>query len=876
MQNIKSIFIGLILGVIILIGVLSAIGYIYEDEVSQYLIEELNENILTEIEAEDVNFSLIKKFPKASVEFKNVLAHSKDGFYKEVKGYKTDTLFFAQSIFIKVDILDLIQDEISIQSIHFNKGNINLFTDHLGDPNYIFWKKHTSDSVRKDFNIELSQVKITNAHILYCNDATNIIYRSLAEKIDFEGNLSRENYLLKIKANQFIQDLTVEDVNYITGKSTKANLDLDVINDMIHLNNGILNLQNLAFSVNGNIEKGDNKNIDLLISGSNLNFKSFIANLPGKFRSEFPNIIGQKGKATIKLSIIGDQINRKKPHIEALFLLSNVQLFDMERDFRISQVNVEGQFTNGNLNRASTSKLVFKSFKANIERNYFEGSFELLNFSEPNIKLDLKSELYFDEIKDVFKMDTIEVLKGFAETNIKYQGLYKELKSFEFKDLFTKDYTVDISITDGAIKIKDNPVFFDEVSGNISLMNTLYTDSLYFKINNNDFLIKGRISKLFEYFNKKDIFNINARLYSQNMNLNELAVLFKSDDTENKESFQFPEKLALQLRLNIDNFEVGKFNATDIHGNLNYKPKMFSLHELSFNSMNGNIKAGGVIIQKYDNNFTVKTQSRLNNININKLFYSFNNFGQTFISNQNLEGNLTGDVFFSSEWTDKIKVNKKSVVADCDIKISDGELNDFDPLEGLSKFIDLQELKQIKFSTLENKITIKNEQIIIPQMDIKSSALNLTAEGEHNFNSEYEYHAKVLLSDLLSSKMRKSKRSNQTNQEFEEDDEGRIMLYLLLKGDKDKSKVRYDRKAAKSDRKENLKKEKKELKQILNEEFGWFKKDSTINKQPEEESDKFSIDFEENKKRKQEKEAQENEQKFTIEWEEDTTINHRQ
>lgn len=876
MRNIKSILIGLTLGAVILITALSVISYVYEDEVSQYLIEELNERLLTEIKAEEVNFSLIKKFPGASVEFKNVLAHSKDGFYKNIKGYNTDTLFFAQSIFIKVDVLDLIQDEISIKSIHFNKGKVNLFTDHLGDPNYIFWQKNRNDSTRKEFNIELSQVKITNASILYCNDAINIVYSAQTEKIDFEGNLSRENYLLKIKANQFIQELTVEDVNYIDRKSTKANLDLDVIEDIIHLNNGKLNLQNLAFSVNGNIEKGDNRNIDLLISGTNLNLKSFVDNLPGKFRNEFPNIIGQKGEATLKLSIVGDHINRKKPHIEALFLLSNAQLFDMERDFRLSQVNIEGQFTNGTLNRALTSKLVFKSFRANIERNSFEGSFELLNFSDPIIKLDLKSELYFDEINDIIKMDTIEVLKGFAETSIKYQGLYKELKSFEFKDLFTKDYIVDISITNGAIKIKDNPVFFDKVSGSISLMNTLYTDSLYFKINNNDFLIKGRISKLFEFFNDQDIFNINARLYSNNMNLNELAVLFKADNTESKESFQFPEKLALQLRLNINNFEVGKFNATDIHGNLNYKPKMFSLHELSFYSMNGNVKAGGVIIQKYDNNFTLKTQSRLDNININKLFYSFNNFGQTFISNQNLEGKLTGDVFFSSEWTDKIKVNKKSVVADCDIKISDGELNDFDPLKALSKFIDVEELKQIKFSTLENKITIKDEHITIPKMDIKSSAINLTAEGEHNFNSEYEYHAKVLLSDLLSSKMRKSKHNNQSNQEFEEDNEGRVMVYLLLKGDKNTSKVKYDRKAAKSNRKENLKKEKKELKQILNEEFGWFKKDSAINTQPEEESDKFSVEFEETRKKKEKKEEQEHEQKFTIEWEEDTTVNHRQ
>lgn len=872
MQNIKSIGIGLIIGVLILLSILTVVSYVYEDEVSQYLIEELNEYILSEIEAEDVNFSLIKKFPKASIEFKNVLAHSKEGFYKKIKSYDTDTLFYAKSIFIKIDILDLIKDEITISSIHFDQGNINLFTNHLGDPNYIFWQRNTKDSLHKEFNVELSQVKITKTNILYCNSATDVVFRSKVEKLDFEGNFSRKNYLMKIEANQFIQQLSVENVDYIVDKKARTKLDLDIVDRLIHLKNGNFDLQKLSFFVNGNIDTGDIKSIDLLISGKNLNLKSFLNNLPQTFQDEFSHIIGQKGEATLHLNISGKHINKYKPHIEAFFLLSDAQLFDMEREIRLSNVQIEGEFSNGNKNSATTSNLLFKSFNANIESNYFTGSFELSNFSDPKIKLDMESKLYFNELKDIFNIDTLEVLEGYAETNIKYQGFYKELKSFKFTDLFTKAYTVDFYLKDGALKLKDHPVRLDQISGNISLKKTLHADSLFFKIGHNDFLINGRISKLFEYFNDKEIFNITASVYSQKINLNELAILFKSDNTDNTQSFQFPDKLALQLRLNIDHFEVGKFNATDIHGNLNYKPRMFSLHEISFNSMNGSIKAGGVIIQKYDKTFTVKTQSRLTGININKLFYSFNNFGQTFISNQNLQGNLTGDVYFSSEWSDKIEIFKNTVVSDCDIKISNGELINFEPMMGLSKFIDVEELKHIKFSTLENKITIKDQQITIPQMDIESSALNLTAEGVHHFNSEYSYHAKLLMSELLSSKMRKSKQNKEPNENFEEDNEGRIMLYLLLQGDKNKSKVKYDRKAAKSERKQSLKKEKRELKQILNEEFGWFNNDSNINTEHKEESEKFQIEFEETKKKRDKKEKIEANQKFEITWEEDSTL----
>ncbi|MCD6366773.1 MAG: hypothetical protein J7L46_04450, partial [Bacteroidales bacterium] len=100
-------------------------------------------------------------------------------------------------------------------------------------------------------------------------------------------------------------------------------------------------------------------------------------------------------------------------------------------------------------------------------------------------------------------------------------------------------------------------------------------------------------------------------------------------------------------------------------------------------------------------------------------------------------------------------------------------------------------------------------------------------------------------------------------------------LYLLIDGDKDKSRIKYDRKTARTVRKETIKAEKKELKQILNEEFGWFKKDSTINYEAvqDNDQDKFKIEFEENRPKQKKEEEIESDQKFVIEWEEDTTDN---
>jgi len=168
MRNLKSIFIGLLLALVFLLLSAIAISYFYEDEVSQYLVEELNENLLAKVEVEDIHFTLLKKFPKATVEFKNVIAYSKEGYYTKIKGYNTDTLFFAKNLYIQINFLDFITNEVKINSIQFDQGEINLFVDHLGDANYIFWNQNTEE--RKELNLDLNEVKVTRSKVLYCNN----------------------------------------------------------------------------------------------------------------------------------------------------------------------------------------------------------------------------------------------------------------------------------------------------------------------------------------------------------------------------------------------------------------------------------------------------------------------------------------------------------------------------------------------------------------------------------------------------------------------------------------------------------------------------------------------------------------------------------
>jgi hypothetical protein len=221
----------------------------------------------------------------------------------------------------------------------------------------------------------------------------------------------------------------------------------------------------------------------------------------------------------------------------------------------------------------------------------------------------------------------------------------------------------------------------------------------------------------------------------------------------------------------------------------------------------------------------VNVHSALYNLDIQKLFHTFNNFGQTQLTDKHLKGIISGNCTFSSSFDSTFSIRKESILSENNLVIRDGELNGFSPLLALSRFIEVEELQNIQFETLENNILIRDGQIIIPSMDINTNALNLSASGTHGFNNHYDYRLRLKLSELLYRKARGAK-----NSEFivAEDDSDTRVLFLKVYNDGSGSHVEMDREQTAEKIRNDLNREKLELKKILNEELGLFKNDERV------------------------------------------------
>jgi hypothetical protein len=124
-------------GVTLLLIVLFGISQFLQSNMVTLFVNAINKNLSTKIEVGSGSFSLINKFPRATVKLDNILVHSSANFNRsQFKTINTDTLLSAKSVLLEFKMSDLVKGIYKIESISIDKGILNLLSDSSGRVNY--------------------------------------------------------------------------------------------------------------------------------------------------------------------------------------------------------------------------------------------------------------------------------------------------------------------------------------------------------------------------------------------------------------------------------------------------------------------------------------------------------------------------------------------------------------------------------------------------------------------------------------------------------------------------------------------------------------------------------------------------------------------
>jgi hypothetical protein len=834
--GITGIALGLVIGILVIVSLL------FGESITQFVIKKVNENLKTEVSVKNARFSIFRRFPNAAVIFNDVvIAQSSD--FKSADLTAT-SLLECKNIYVEINLIKLLFKNYSISRIVAENGEINLVVNKEGQQNFDVFKKSGEQGGKTSVNLYGIQLK--NFKYKYIDKKQNLDFQGFAERINIKGNITNNAFNFEIAFDIHSRHLLVRNIEYLQNRKVASSFKLKKQGEIYRIETTELDVEGIHLDFKMVFTTGENSEMDMLTKASDVSLAGFQRLVPDEYQ-KYIRDFESKGKTSLQLSVKGKTDGNNFPHVEMNFAIKNGSVRQTKNNIKLTDVNLDGIYTNGALNSSTTSAFRITNFSSHLEKGRISGNFAYTNFTSPDVHIDLQTFIDLGNIRKFLSVDTIENLDGNLTAEIELNAGFKDASGFKRENIRSFKVSGKADLSNARLQLKNSNYLYNEINSRIILGNDFQFENLSLKIDDNDFYIKGTLYDAVPYLlRQNNTLNLKAEMRSQKL---DLSKYFEKDPKKTSSDkydsrILFPLHLTAELNVNISNFRLKRFNATNAIARVNYKPGMYTLNSAVFETMQGKVSGNGAVLLDYNKNLIVKGQTSLKKIDIKQMFYVFENFGQNILRDNHLKGSLTGDILVSCEWDNRMNLKKNSVLVESNIEIANGELINFEPLMGLSKFISLSELKDIKFSNLKNQIFIRHQQIIIPQMDINSSAFNITGSGVHDFDNHYTYRINVLLSEVLARKAKLNKKENSEFGIIEDDGLGKTKIPLLIVGFNDVYKISYDTKGLKVIIKESMQVQKKELRSIFKEEFGLFKKDSTV-KSTKKTNTKFQVDWEE-------------------------------
>jgi len=796
-RAIKRIFLFLLFSFIVVIGSSIFIAYYYQDEIKNHFINEMNKQLNTPVRVEQVNVSALDDFPNISLSFTNV-------YIEESFKNSSDPLVTADKIQFSFNLLEIYKGNYELQKIKLSGGKAFLKVSKNGITNYEIFKPSNEKSEKGKVILDLSKIILQNTHFIYQSDKSNIVFECTTKQTQATVNIRDKQYFIKSNGEVELVELMVNDKVFAEGKTLGINSELVFDDEQKHLDfkNSKLKINGSDFTTYGEYEFGDTQYIDFYIETTETNLESVLGILPERVSKKLKKY-KSSGGLSFDLNLKGKFENQVLPALNINFGLLDSNVTYPENNISIKGAFAEGKFTVPNLSNPNKGEIEFYNIKGILADKPFQGSLRLNDFGNPHLEME------FDGLFDAASLIGFLGLKDFEDISGELKADF-EMKG-KINDLKKKETAANVK-TSGEIDLKNiafqhKAIYYPlkKLNGNL-LFNTndVAISGISGLYGSSDFLVNGFFKNIIAYvlFDNEPI-GIEADLKSKFINLDELL---KSEDNATDYNFKLNPNLLLKFNCNVDQLSFRRFKPSNIKGDLQIKNEIAYTRKLEFYASGGSASLSGVADASKADAIDIESVFNIDNLNIDSVFYVFENFNQNFLVDKNLKGKIKASVETSLKLTPGLRLLPESLSATISTSILGGELNDFEPMQKLSKYVEEEKLDHLTFSELRNEIFIENKTIYLPQMEVSSNVSTIKIAGTHTFNQQIDYSVVAPLRN------RDKIDPDEAFGAIEEDVKGQSKLFLKIIGSTSDYKIIYDKKRVKEKIVKDLQKEFDELK----------------------------------------------------------------
>jgi hypothetical protein len=812
MNKTAKILLYVFISISVIVAGLALWAYSSRDDIKQYVLSEINKSLKTNIKVESIQVELFRQFPKVGLDFSKVWVE--DAFKSK------QPLLVAEHIYLGFNFWNILNHNYKIQQITIEDGQVDIHYNKSDQPNFGIF---TEGSDTSEMVLNLQKINLNNIDLTYNRKSQKqsfgFTFINQEAKIEIVDSLT----LVELEGKTNITHFKLGKTNWVSNKimDIEASISFNSLIQTFTYDIPSLILGKLSLSLKGNYVFGNKSdNIDLKIRTNEVDIPAILSLFP--IKSEILEEWNGEGNVKMMGSIKGPISSKRNPDIDINFDIDNGKLIRKKDNFTLNNIT-----TKANISVSSIKSILqFETFSLKMNKSSVMGSLIIKDFADPYVEAMTSMNMDASDVAALFGITKHQETIGNINSTLEVKGYLKDLTdpqrilNSDIKGAATWD------LKNLHPEFSKNKIL--ESTASVTLGSTISITSLVIKTTTGTFTCNGTINNLAGYLFKDKSLEAYLNLSADYLNMNDWIF---SSGRSNDEAKVKPYKIVLNSK--ADRFLYDKIEANSIRAIVSMTPNEIEIESLEANAFEGKLR-GEVSVLFDKKGYTIQNNFVVDDANVKTMFSQCNNFYQEEIKDNNLSGTISGNLQMVSKWDTLFRCDYQSLNALLEVEVKDGNIINYEPLKNLSKFADIEDLKNLKIASLQTTVFIRDNKIEIPETDINNNALNLTISGSYKFDGYMDYRIKVRLSELLV-----KKRKNKIAPEFEEeqDDNKGMYVYLVMQGTTDNLKIFYDKVSVKKKVKQDLQSEKATIKETMKKEF-------LKEKEPIKETESQEVEFE--------------------------------
>ena len=827
----KRILKWLVATVLTLAITITVVLTVFKDDIINYAIGEINQYLKVRVDVARVDLTFWKTFPNLSIDFEHVFVQ---GALPEDR--ESDTLLFSELVRLKFNPIDIWNEEYKVKQIAIKPGTLHLVINEQGLQNFDILKPKEGKS-DDAFNLQLQKISVEGMDFTYANKKNGQTYAALINEATLKGDFSADKFTVGTEADFLVKRIQNGLVPFVINQPAQSEVEVivDKNKNTISLPDGTINLAGLPFHLNFLL---DSNNLHLKLDAKDLSLVDIANKLAVKEVEEIGNYEGS-GTASFHLKMRSPQKGNTYPLINCQFNIKQGAITEPSRKLKLKNIQVDGTYSTEK--GLGNETLELSKIRFNSAGGPFSGNLKIHHFNMPVYTGNANGSIDLAVLDALFKLPKIQSISGILGIQANFQ-LITETSEFGHQ-VVMNDGGGQADLKQVNFQLEQDSRQFSGISGHLVLnRHQAALENLAVRLGNSDIQLNGIFEQIDGFLQNKSRLQVDVSADSKKIDLNDFTNKFVTEEqtlSANDElvDWLLPTQIDGNVSLDVGTILLDQHRFTEIHGDMEVGDRTIVINQLRGVNAEAAVSGALQIKESAPQYFDLATSLVSKNIQFKPLFKEWNNFDQQVITADNISGKaeVILDMKAPFKWGDGII--KEKIIAQIQLKVSNGNLRNVSSFKQLTadlkspktrmvlkpREVDALQgkLDNIRFETLENTIFISDSKLIIPKMEIKSSALDITAEGTHGFNNKVDYRFAFRLRDL---KLKKDE------SEFGEviDDETGVRIYVRMYGDLDNPTIEWDQTARKDQARENRQEAKQEALSILKSEFGLFKKDTTI------------------------------------------------